>query len=84
MISLTKDELVLHINNLDCQIEYLNQAVNYNMASEVEESRLNSLIVKRAHFRKDLEDLETNENGNLIFYKFKMFSRQPKRISDYF
>ena len=84
MISQKEDELVLRISDLDCQIECLAQAIRLNVSNADEETRLNSLIVKRAHCRKELEALITKQGTHSFLDKFNIFSHQPKKISDYF
>lgn len=77
-----REQLVYQINDLDCQINYLMQAIKLDMLNTDEEYCLNTLIVKRAHFRKELETLEHKTTS--ILNRLKCFSHQPKRICDYF
>lgn len=84
MVAEKQDQLVLHIEELDCQIEYLQRAIKLDIVNKNEEYRLNSLIVKKAHFKKELERLSTEKKACSFLSKIKPFSRQPKLISDYF
>jgi hypothetical protein len=84
MVSYTKQELISHIGDLDCQIEYLSEAIKHNLADQEQEFRLNALIVKRAHWRKELDDAESKNNVMFLIDKLKRFSRKPTIIRDYF
>lgn len=84
MISQTHEDLIHRLDDLDYQIECLTQAVNLQVIDSQEDYRLNSLVIKRAHVRKDLEILENTNNGPSFLNSLRRFSRQPKKICDYF
>jgi hypothetical protein len=84
MVSYTKEELMTHISDIECQVDYLKQAIEHKIVDEQEEYRLNALIVKKAHLKKELEQLENHSNIHCLLDKFKRFSRKPALISDYF
>lgn len=80
----TKEEMTNHIVDLDCQIEYLEYAIKRNMVEKEEEYRLNSLLVKRACCKQELQEIDKKKNLLELLPGLNYFSRQPKRISDYF
>ena len=84
MTRVKKEDLINHINDLDCQIDYLSHAVKLKIANQDEEFRLNTLIVKRAHFKKEVEYFRDKKNVSSLVNKLRMFSHKEKKICDYF
>ena len=85
MVSYSKEELLYYLEDLSCQIDYLQRADNLNMLNEEDEFRLNSLIVKRAHYRQEKQNFDKPKGKVVsILSKINRFSRNQKRISDYF
>lgn len=84
MIKQTKDSLTRSIDDLDCQIEYLKRAIKLELLDEEEEYRLNSLIVRKACFKKELENMNDENKICSIISKINYFPHKAKKISDYF
>lgn len=84
MLSQTREDLVHRLDDLNCQIDCLAQAVNLQVIDQDEDYRLNSLIVKRAQVRKNLQNLENTNSTSSFLTSLRRFSRQPKKICDYF
>lgn len=84
MIKQTKDKLISCIDDLDCQIDYLKQAIKLDLLNNDEEYRLNSLLIRKACFKKELERYNDENNLCSILSKINYFPHKPKLITDYF
>lgn len=84
MIKVSREELYAQISDLECQIEYFKTAEKLQMLDEEQEKRLNSLIIKKATCRFELENLDTDNIIHSFLDKITRIPRKQKRICDYF